>query len=97
MLGAGKDCTDLFNKYHRWVNIDSMLGKCLVGHLLPDEKLIISEADEEEEGEEGETEPSEKKIESEAICKKEGLSAKESDNVEISIAKLALEDEEEGK
>jgi cytochrome b involved in lipid metabolism len=33
-LGAGKDATDLFNKYHRWVNIDAILGKCFVGNLI---------------------------------------------------------------
>eukprot|EP01036_Dinobryon_divergens_P026039 gene26038-34641_t len=33
MQGAGKDCTVLFNKYHRWVNIDSMLAKFIIGVL----------------------------------------------------------------
>ena len=45
--GAGKDCTKLFNKYHAWVNIDSMLSKCVVGILMSDEKGF----DETEEGE----------------------------------------------
>ena len=31
MLGAGKDCTALFNRHHRWVNGHSMLSNCLVG------------------------------------------------------------------
>lgn len=31
MLGVGKDCTDLFNRYHRWVNGHAMLSNCLVG------------------------------------------------------------------
>ena len=31
MLGAGKDCTALFNKYHRWVNGHAMLSNCLIG------------------------------------------------------------------
>ena len=35
MRGAGKDATLLFDKYHRWVNVDSMLDKCLVGYLVP--------------------------------------------------------------
>lgn len=33
LKGAGKDCTELFDKYHAWVNIESMLGKCLIGNL----------------------------------------------------------------
>lgn len=35
MLGAGKDATALFNKYHRWVNIDMMMNACMVGLLAP--------------------------------------------------------------
>ncbi|XP_065574441.1 cytochrome b5 reductase 4-like isoform X2 [Artemia franciscana] len=35
LRGAGKDATDLFNEVHRWVNIESMLSKCVVGKLLP--------------------------------------------------------------
>lgn len=31
MMGAGKDCTSLFNKYHPWVNAVGMIGKCMVG------------------------------------------------------------------
>lgn len=27
----GKDCTALFDKYHRWVNSDFLLRNCLVG------------------------------------------------------------------
>ena len=34
--GAGKDATILFNKYHQWVNYESMLSACLVGKLVPD-------------------------------------------------------------
>ncbi|CAM9676588.1 unnamed protein product, partial [Ectocarpus sp. 12 AP-2014] len=26
MKGAGRDCTALFDKYHRWVNFDSLVG-----------------------------------------------------------------------
>ncbi|CAN0192901.1 unnamed protein product, partial [Discosporangium mesarthrocarpum] len=26
MRGGGKDCTALFEKYHRWVNADSLIG-----------------------------------------------------------------------
>jgi hypothetical protein len=46
LLGAGKDCTALFDKYHRWVNIDSMLSKCVVGILMNDEN-VIKESEEE--------------------------------------------------
>jgi cytochrome b involved in lipid metabolism len=31
MEGAGKDSTRLFNKYHAWVNCESIIGKCCVG------------------------------------------------------------------
>mmetsp|Transcript_5229 Transcript_5229/g.14625 ORF Transcript_5229/g.14625 Transcript_5229/m.14625 type:complete len:130 (-) Transcript_5229:313-702(-) len=27
----GKDCTELFNKYHRWVNDEFLLKNCLIG------------------------------------------------------------------
>jgi cytochrome b involved in lipid metabolism len=47
MLGAGKDCTALFNRYHAWVNGDSMLAKCYIGTLIPD-PVSIPEGDEEE-------------------------------------------------
>lgn len=30
---AGKDCSEGFDQYHKWVNIQAMLGKCLVGVL----------------------------------------------------------------
>ena len=45
MLGAGKDCTELFDRYHRWVNIGSILSKCLVGTLI-EEQTKIEEGDE---------------------------------------------------
>merc|ERR1719277_612571 len=31
MQGAGKDATRLFNKYHKWVNVDFMMQKCFLG------------------------------------------------------------------
>ena len=34
MRGSGKDATELFNNTHSWVNYNSMLKKCLVGHLV---------------------------------------------------------------
>ena len=38
MKGAGKDCTALFNQFHAWVNVESMLAKCLIGTLVPDDE-----------------------------------------------------------
>jgi cytochrome b involved in lipid metabolism len=52
MLGAGKDCTDLFNKYHRWVNTESILAKCVVGVLLSEAPAIQEYEGDEEEDEE---------------------------------------------
>eukprot|EP00898_Chlorokybus_atmophyticus_P001101 jgi/Chlat1/1992/Chrsp158S02294 len=34
MLGAGRDGTTLFNKYHAWVNADFLMEKTLVGVLV---------------------------------------------------------------
>mmetsp|Transcript_15890 Transcript_15890/g.34467 ORF Transcript_15890/g.34467 Transcript_15890/m.34467 type:complete len:222 (-) Transcript_15890:209-874(-) len=34
MAAAGKDGTKLFDKFHRWVNADFLMEKCLVGHLV---------------------------------------------------------------
>ncbi|CAF0714785.1 unnamed protein product [Brachionus calyciflorus] len=34
MKGAGKNATALFNQVHQWVNIQSMLEKCLIGGLV---------------------------------------------------------------
>lgn len=31
MKGAGTDSTTLFNKYHAWVNVESMLRNCWIG------------------------------------------------------------------
>ena len=38
MMGAGRDATSLFNKYHAWVNIDFLMSKCLVGLVGPSSK-----------------------------------------------------------
>ena len=32
-LGFGKDATDLFKKYHSWVNTEAIVGKCYIGLL----------------------------------------------------------------
>lgn len=33
LQGAGKDATQLFNKYHPWVNADALMEACLIGSL----------------------------------------------------------------
>jgi cytochrome-b5 reductase len=33
LRGAGKDATSLFDEYHAWVNIESLLAKCYIGPL----------------------------------------------------------------
>ena len=43
--GAGKDSTDLFDKYHKWVNIASILTKCDVGILMSDEPITEEDED----------------------------------------------------
>jgi hypothetical protein len=48
MEGAGKDCTSLFNKYHRWVNCESILGKCLLGSVASEEPSIAEDNEEDE-------------------------------------------------
>jgi len=50
MSGAGKDCTKAFNKFHPWVNIETILAKCCVGILMADEKAIVEENEEEDGG-----------------------------------------------
>lgn len=39
MRAAGKDGTELFDEIHNWVNVESMLEKCLVGRLAITAKL----------------------------------------------------------
>jgi cytochrome b involved in lipid metabolism len=46
MESAGRDCTELFNRYHRWVNCDSIIGICLVGTLVEETPSIPEEEDE---------------------------------------------------
>ena len=40
MRAAGLDGTALFDQYHRWVNFESMLEKCLVGFLVPENQKL---------------------------------------------------------
>lgn len=37
---GGTDCTVLFDKYHKWVNINNLMGKCLVGVLSEEEEKM---------------------------------------------------------
>lgn len=37
MLGAGKDATSLFQKYHSWVNYENLLAADCVGYLMPED------------------------------------------------------------
>jgi cytochrome b involved in lipid metabolism len=39
MLGAGRDCTQLFDKYHSWVNYEHLLQKCYLGHVDNDKSV----------------------------------------------------------
>ena len=61
MLGAGKDCTDIFNRYHAWVNCDQILSKCLVGYLIEEEQTIREDEEEEMEKEEEQEQEQERK------------------------------------
>jgi len=40
---AGSDCTELFKKYHKWVNGHAMLQKCELGWILTNPELVIPE------------------------------------------------------
>ena len=53
MSGAGKDMTKLFQKYHSWVNFESMVGALYLGDL---ERATLAAAAEEEEEDEDEDE-----------------------------------------
>jgi len=35
MKSAGEDGTELFQKVHRWVNLERILGPCLIGPYRP--------------------------------------------------------------
>eukprot|EP00752_Nemacystus_decipiens_P017734 g15901.t2 len=39
MKGAGKDCTALYDKYHPWVNFESLVGNLYLGPLVAEEEL----------------------------------------------------------
>ena len=48
MLGAGRDCTALFQKYHAWVNVGAMIGKCCVGIVADTDSALLEEDEEED-------------------------------------------------
>lgn len=49
--GAGKDASSLVQKYHAWVNVESMLAKCLVGVVVEPE----SDSDDDDSDSDGST------------------------------------------
>lgn len=49
LRAAGKESTKLFKQVHAWVNWSSLLQKCKIGFLIPDEDVLIAELDEPEE------------------------------------------------
>ena len=53
MAAAGRDCTKDFNKYHSWINCDSIIGKCCVGSLMEEEEIIQEGDENEDENDEG--------------------------------------------
>lgn len=77
MLGAGNDCTEIFDKFHRWVNIGSILSKCVVGVLI-EEQQKIEEGDEEEGGSSGDEKRGAKDSPRDTTDKLAGLSLAES-------------------
>jgi cytochrome b involved in lipid metabolism len=92
--GAGKDCTDLFNKYHRWVNIESILAKCYIG-ILGSEIKAIREDDEDGEEEDYVREEKERKND-DAYSESKRIDRKEEseENIrDLAIEKLRLDEE----
>eukprot|EP00117_Sycon_ciliatum_P014001 scpid80601/ scgid1944/ Cytochrome b5 reductase 4; Flavohemoprotein b5/b5R; N-terminal cytochrome b5 and cytochrome b5 oxidoreductase domain-containing protein; cb5/cb5R len=43
MRAAGRDGTQLFDQYHAWVNIETMMERCVVGFLVGDDLSAIRE------------------------------------------------------
>jgi len=65
---GGKDCTKVFNKFHAWVNCDSMLSKCYLG-TLGVEQQSVAEDDEEEEAEDEKVDEKDSKNSNEKVNK----------------------------
>lgn len=49
LRAAGKESTQLFKQIHAWVNWNSILQKCKVGHLVPGDDVQFAELDKKEE------------------------------------------------
>lgn len=81
MLGAGNDCTEIFDKFHRWVNIASILSKCVVG-VLNEEQQKIEEGDENGDSESGDEKRGDQLSTTDAVKKLDGLSLAESKNID---------------
>ncbi|EKX39807.1 hypothetical protein GUITHDRAFT_96532, partial [Guillardia theta CCMP2712] len=56
LMAAGKDGTKLFDKYHKWVNIDFIMEKCFVGILVNEDGSVPAPGEESESIEEEESE-----------------------------------------
>lgn len=50
MKGAGRDCTELYDKIHPWVNADGLIGSLCLGPLVPDTGGTSSARNRHEEG-----------------------------------------------
>ena len=42
LRGAGKDCTQLYDRYHPWVNADAVMGKLKLGPLVGSEPRALT-------------------------------------------------------
>ena len=43
MKSAGEDGTELFHQVHRWVNLERILGPCLIGpYIVPKDKEPVN-------------------------------------------------------
>mmetsp|Transcript_29918 Transcript_29918/g.71874 ORF Transcript_29918/g.71874 Transcript_29918/m.71874 type:complete len:204 (-) Transcript_29918:113-724(-) len=58
----GKDGTALFDKYHRWVSIDGLVGVLLLGSVEPKKMDTLDDGEEEEEESESEDSESEETL-----------------------------------
>jgi len=66
MQGAGKDCTPMFNKFHKWVNMDNIMGKCHIGYLMEEHTSFDEDEEDSENENENETKSDSKEIETES-------------------------------
>jgi len=105
LKGAGKDCTAMFNKFHAWVNMENIMGKCLLGFLMAEEDTIEEgdeeKDDDEEKEEEKGSERKEKEEKVEAKKEREGMGDEslrgEAEGKEYRTREKEGKDEGEGK